>query len=667
MSRIPKPLLYLSGMLTVSVLLFAVFAWTDPVPTALIDFFMPGSQPGDSGIQEDPDKCDNCHGGYDPAVEPAYIWRGSMMSQSARDLLYFASVTIANQDAPESGDLCIRCHSPKGWLEGRSTPTDGSALTGSDREGVQCDFCHHLVKPTPLGVNPYPGDPDYTNDTYPQDQAYLATIDTTIPGWSANGMYVVDSANDKRGPFTDAVGRHQQLYSPFHFDANHCGTCHDVSNPAFTRDPSGQYLPNSFGEPAPDFDPRSMFPVERTFSEWSVSSYNTPAGIYAPQFGGNKAYVSTCQDCHMRDVTGKGADKNNVPVRTDLPLHDMTGGNTFMPNLIEPVYPGEADVNALNDGILRARYMLQNAATLGLSVVPQGSEYLATVRVTNETGHKLPSGYPEGRRIWLNVRAYNTSGALIYESGAYDTLTAVLASDPDIKVYEIKPGISPGLAPIVNQPAGPSFHFVQNDTVYKDNRIPPRGFTNAAFDSIQSPPVDYTYADRQYWDDTDYVLPDSTAWVEATLYYQTVSREYIEFLRDENTTNTLGNDLYTLWIAHGMSRPEVMATANYTIVWPIYLRARPGGGNSVLLQWTAYPGTTEYWVYEAVNDAYFTPGLSPGYEHRVAVVPGGTTSWTSATGVGDSANNASYLVLAIDASEQELARSNRAGEFDFDL
>jgi len=116
---------------------------------------MPGSQPGQSGNIEHPSKCDNCHGGYDLAVEPAFNWRGSMMSQAARDPLFYACLAIANQDAPESGDLCIRCHAPDGWLQGRSVPTDGSALNSGDREGVQCDFCHKLVKPTPVGVNPY--------------------------------------------------------------------------------------------------------------------------------------------------------------------------------------------------------------------------------------------------------------------------------------------------------------------------------------------------------------------------------------------------------------------------------------------------------------------------------------------------------------------------------
>jgi hypothetical protein len=584
--------------------------WADPVPTTLDDFFLPGSQPQQSGNLEHPSKCDNCHGGYDLTVEPAFTWRGGMMSQAARDPLFFACLAISNQDAPDAGDLCIRCHSPAGWLEGRSVPTDGSALNNNDRESVQCDFCHKVVKPTQLGTNPYPDDPDYTSGTYPRDQAYLATLDT-IPEWSANGMYIADSDNSKRGPFLDANARHQMFYSPFHSDADLCGTCHDVSNPVYTKTEEGDYVPNAFGQPAPDYDPYSMFPIERTFSEWKMSDYNTPEGVYAPQFGGNKDYVSTCQDCHMRDVTGYGCNKSGTPLREDLPLHDQTGGNTFVPALVADVYPAEVDLAALDAGIVRATYMLENAATLDVTVAEQGGDHLAQVTTTNETGHKLPSGYPEGRRIWLNVRAYDADGSLIYESGAYDFGTGELIHDPDIKVYEIKPGISESLAPVVNLPAGPSFHFVLNDTIYSDNRIPPRGFTNANFEMIQSPPVGYSYADGQYWDDTEYLLPGQTAEVIVILYYQTTSKEYVEFLRDENRTNDWGNTLYDLWVAYGRSAPVAMATDTVTVEPTLPkvsveiipdnppVQVPPGGFfrfTATLINNTAQPQTTDAWI-----------------------------------------------------------------------
>ena len=107
--------------------------------------------------------------------------------------------------------------------------------------------------------------------------------------------------------------------------------------------------------------------------------------------------------------------------------------------------------------------------------------------------------------MWLNVKAWSYSGEY-FESGAYDTATAILTIDEQIKNYEAKPGLSPGLASALGLTAGPSFHFVLNDTLYKDNRIPPRGFTNAGFDSVQAAPVGYSYADGEYWDDTHYEL-----------------------------------------------------------------------------------------------------------------------------------------------------------------
>ncbi len=634
-------------------LILLAVVWAS-VPSTLNDFFLPGSQPNQSGQLETPDKCDNCHGGYNKAVEPAFNWRGSMMSQAARDPFFYACLAVANQDAPQSGDLCIRCHSPAGWLEGRSVPTDGSALNNNDRQGVQCDFCHKLVKPTPLGVNPYPNDPAYTSGTYPQDQSYLSNLNP-IPGHSANGMYIADANNAKRGPFTDAAARHQLFYSPFHQDANLCGTCHDVSNPVYTKDASGNYLPNSFDQPAQDFNPYSMFPIERTFSEWKMSAYNTPAGVYAPQFGGNKMYVSTCQDCHLKDVTGVACNKTGAVNRTDLPLHDMTGGNTFIPLLVKAIYPAEVDTAALSAGIQRATAMLQKAATLNLTVTPQGTDYLAKVTVTNETGHKLPSGYPEGRRIWLNVKAYDTTGTLIYESGAYNSTTAELIHDAALKVYEIKPGISADLAPVLGFPAGPSFHFVLNNYIYKDNRIPPRGFTNANFQTIQSAPVGYAYADGQNWDQTDYLVPGTSAQVVATLYYQTTSKEYVEFLRDENRTNTRGQVLYDLWAANGKSAPVAMSTQTFNIkpivdnqapTAPTNLSATPVSSSQINLTWTASSdniGVAGYYIFRdnlqmasTASTSYSDKNLTPSTTYSYYV-----TAYDAAGNISTASNTAS--------------------------
>lgn len=512
-------------------------------PTTLRDFDMPGTQPFQGGTLNDPTACASCHGNYNTAVEPYFNWQGSMMAHASRDPLFEACMSIANQDAPDSGDLCLRCHIAAGWIRGRSVPTNGSQMLASDKHGVSCDMCHGLVDPVPDPANP------------PEDTAVLAAL-TAVPAVFANGMYILDPSGVRRGPFADATLGHPILVSPFHREAALCGTCHDVSNTAFEKDVNGNYPPNAFDSPASNFSSHALMPIERTYSEWFFSAYNSPAGVLAPQFGGNRQYVATCQDCHMRDVTGVGCNVSGAPTRTDLPLHDMTGGSTWLASLLPTLFPGQVSGPAITAGVARARYMLQNAATVA---AVQASSQLK-VTVTNQSGHKLPTGYPEGRRVWLNVKFKNASQAVIAESGAYDAASGDLTHDPELRIYEAKPGLDTDTASLVGVSPGPSFHFVLNNKIYKDTRIPPRGFTNANFAPFGGTPIGLAYPDGQYWDEAPYVIPYGAVTAEVVLYYQSTSKEYVEFLRDANTTDTKGTDLYNLWFNNGKCPPEVMVS-----------------------------------------------------------------------------------------------------------
>jgi hypothetical protein len=205
--------------------------------------------------------------------------------------------------------------------------------------------------------------------------------------------------------------------------------------------------------------------------------------------------------------------------------------------------------------------MLRDASDL--EVTQQGNNL--KVRVTNQSGHKLPSGYPEGRRMWVNVRFLNAKGVLVAERGAYDLQSATLIA-ADTKVYEARHGSTPEVAAAAGIPAGENFHLVLANTKFKDNRIPPRGFTNAAFAADGCGPVDYTYADGQYWDDTLYAIPAEATQAVVTLNYQTSSREYMEFLRDTNTTDSTGQTAFDLWTMFGKSTPVDMDTAALTLV-----------------------------------------------------------------------------------------------------
>jgi YVTN family beta-propeller protein len=88
-------------------------------------------------------------------------------------------------------------------------------------------------------------------------------------------------------------------------------------------------------------------------------------------------------------------------------------------------------------------------------------------------------------------------------------------------------------------------------------------------------------------------------------------------------------------------------------------------GGQLQLTWTSFAPASAYWVYGASNLAWFVPGFAPSYQYRLAELPPATTTWTSSSGIGDPSTNWTYLVMAVDAIEQELARSNRFGEFDF--
>jgi hypothetical protein len=495
----------------------------------------------------EPALCASCH-----ALLNTYKWEaswsnwlGSMVAQSARDPLFRASLAIAEQDAPALGDLCLRCHAPEAYESARTLDTGGGQLTAVDRQGIHCDFCHRNVDPLYRpGVSP------------PEDAAILLSLADPPSGYG-NAGFVSDPDAAKRGPLTDALPSHQVHVSPFHHTGNACGLCHDSGNPLFERTGPGDYALGTMNTQHSDRDLAGMFPLGRTFSEWALSEYAT-SGVYAPQFAGNKpdGIVSTCQDCHMKDVTARGASQPDVVIRNDWPLHDFAGANTFIPTILQGFYGSEVDAQALGVVAGRSAAMLRLAATLALTPQPWGLD----VRVTNECGHKLPTG-TEGRRMWLYVTAVDGSGAKVFESGAYDAATAVLTRDAQVRIWEYAPGLSPAMAGQTGLVAGPSFHTALNDTVYLDNRIPPRGFTNAAFEAAQAGPVGHAYADGDYWDDASYFLPATAETAHVTLRYQTVTKESADFLRDANTTNTWGQAFHDAWSANGRSAPVAIATA----------------------------------------------------------------------------------------------------------
>ncbi len=529
----------------------ALNAQSLPLPTTINDFFQPGTQPN---TITDPiiagTACNLCHAFFPQENSPADRWSTTIMAQASRDPIFHACLAIAEQDAEFVGDLCLRCHMPSAWLAGRSTPTNGSALSGiNDWDGITCSLCHRMV------------DPIFTPGQSPAVDAGIINATPSLPVNPHNAQFIIDPLDRRRGPYQLSPGFsfHTWLRSPFHRESALCGTCHDVSNPVFIRQ-GDSYILDNLDERHPTGDSYDEFPIERTFSEWLQSAFAIAPVEMGGRFGGNQTAVSTCQDCHMPKTTASACSLGGV-VRNDQPLHDFAGSHTWVLDAIHNLdttmliwdTPAFMNPNLIEQTKTRNIEMLESASDLELT--KQGADL--QVRVTNQTGHKLPSGYPEGRRIWVNVRYRNDLGDIIAEHGHYDFDTAVLTTG-DTKVYEAKLGLDEAMAAITGLPAGESFHFALNNTWIKDNRIPPRGFTNAGFELVQAAPVGYSYPDGQYWDDTIYPIPEGATTAEVRVYYQTASKEYIEFLWSENTTNDRGQILYDQWLLSGKGPPIII-------------------------------------------------------------------------------------------------------------
>ncbi|MBL7214134.1 MAG: hypothetical protein ISS71_00485 [Phycisphaerae bacterium] len=611
---------------------------------------MPGSQPAQGIAMEGPNRCLNCHANYvdGSEIEPGDGWKGTMMSQAARDPIYWACLTVAGQDSvwalgnANAVDLCERCHFPGGWLGGRSDPPNVSAMTGDDFDGIYCDFCHRMYDPfyetTYNGTREGSDWTGYWNEatsfsqtsattTYTEDRTESAGIKmfngtddfytkTFVPRYgtyteSGSGQFYVASNAAKRASFADAQATHQMLYSRYHKSKYMCGTCHDVSNPVLTNLGLSGLSDQSNGAHliTEQYSAFRYFHVERTFSEFMLSTYSQQGGAATnPEFAaasGGIDHVAKCQDCHMFDVVGKACNKSKGVLRptestehpagvgTDLnsglPMHDLTGGNVWISHILASLDPAGPVYDPVNVQILdrpiaeitldlnagqtpksngalvkagsdRAKDQLRMAATIKNLSYDSVTGALS-FRVQNNTGHKLISGFPEGRRMFISIEAYR-NGANVYKANPYDYTVGTLKglslnyspNSPTLEsnehyvdelVYEIHPK-----SDLTGEDE--TFHFVLATGRYKDNRIPPKGFNVTAAAERISIPVWHGIDDPNYFTADEYAggydgvelqLPTNCDYVNVELFYQGTSREYVEFLRDEinGTATTLAS------------------------------------------------------------------------------------------------------------------------------
>ncbi len=358
----------------------------------------------------------------------------------------------------------------------------------------------------------------------------------------------MDRNDLRRGPFGAEGAPHDSAQSSLLRSAQLCETCHDIDNPTLSFNESTQeYELNPLDAPASAN--AKLFPIERTYSEWEFSAFNGENGgvaeVSAFYPGMKRATmtedgpVTVCQDCHMPLIEAPLSEGGTV--RT-VGRHQFAGGSALWQKGIAAFWgdvPGDSlfDASVITNSVALGEEMLQRAATLEITVTAAITPDVANVavKIINNTGHKLPTGYAEGRRMWLEVRVYDANDALMAVSGMPTETGGLLHPG---RIYEIKQGITAAHALALGRPAleGESFHFILNNTVVKDNRIPPRGWDKAGYTARDMLPVGATYQPGQYWDLDYFVLPAGARRVDFRLLFQAASDEYLDFLAAEANT-----------------------------------------------------------------------------------------------------------------------------------
>ncbi len=539
--------------------------------------------------------CRNCHtfdnlpgDEVEPSYAPITSYGGSMMANAARDPVFWAGVALASQDDPEQTSLCIRCHAPKAFIEGRGESIALDELTDDDREGIVCELCHRMVDEGNIG----------------------------------NAQYTVD---DVLGPFGNVPRRAAWTYVPgdepphgwmvdaFIGTSELCGTCHDVTTARERLDDDGMGMGMLFNE-------------QRTYSEWANSDF-AAAG---PR-------MRSCQDCHLpavSDVVGCGTWDPAMAHETGR-RHDLVGANRFMVQLMQTLY-GSAGSDEVEDEqfdhtLAQMDELLHSAATLHIDAAAtvdlrEGLDEVS-VTVTNLTGHKLPTGYAEGRQMWLELTAWYGE-QLVYSSGLYEPGVGP-EHDEQLRTYQ-------GIAEEYR--TGVEGHLLLNDHWVEDTRIPPAGL----WPDIQTDPVGdrYSLLEDGTWPNFDVVpygfgatevqdttpqdATDDELQVFVRLLYVINTPEYIDLLADDNVTNEAGVELAGLFDAMGGAAPIVLAEAD--VVIPIVGFFEPAGASSSGSTTTA---TSTMATSMSVDD---TTGL-------VSVSLSGAASFGTSTGMVGSATD----------------------------
>jgi hypothetical protein len=256
--------------------------------------------------------------------------------------------------------------------------------------------------------------------------------------------------------------------------------------------------------------------------------------------------------------------------RQPVGRHTFVGGNSYVLSLLADAIEWSGAGIAASEFTASAARDDKHLATAARVTVPEahreGSAVVVTVRVENQTGHKLPTGYPS-RRVWLHVTA-RAGGEVVFESGAVDARGAIvdgagkpLPAQPHRDTVTSPDEVQVWEATLVDSAGNPTHRALNARRYGKDDRILPAGFAPPGTDATRTAIVGVG-ADASFVPGSDDVTyrfdaPAGTT-LDIELLYEALRPEIVDAL--EASATPAGTRFVDLARARPVT-PVVMASA----------------------------------------------------------------------------------------------------------
>lgn len=319
-------------------------------------------------------------------------WEVSAHRYSASDP-FFRKIqeNMGELKGPVAARYCAGCHDPIGLFAGSANLYSDSLThkSGID-EGISCISCHSIVQAD------VQGNADYVLNL--PERYMFETREGNVPKLISD--FLIRAYPDY----------HKESYNrPLLKTSDYCGSCHK------------QYVDE-------DINNVGWVQLQNQFDQWRKSHWFS-----------EKEPISTveCRECHMPLVSsadpasGDALDYNRTPEDGKHRSHRFLGGNQFVPKLldlpdadkhvkmIEEWLRGEFEIPEIEE-----KWRTGPAIPITLIApdsIEAGNQLRMDVLINNrKAGHEFPTGPLDMIQAWIEIKALDQDGNLLFESGTLD-------------------------------------------------------------------------------------------------------------------------------------------------------------------------------------------------------------------------------------------------------